>query len=187
MEHFWKKKSLAEFSEQEWESVCMHCGKCCAEKSVSGGKILFFNSVCDGLNLKTGLCNRYSKRLCAACSKVDMKLLREEPELLPESCAYRLLLDGKDLPEWHPLISGDPNSVRKAKQTILDYPNIYSRKDVDDALDEISEKCDAENWGVERFSKEIDVIIQKFPLEPIIIQDIPLYKEDLLQKDVRVF
>jgi len=33
---------------------------------------------------------------------------------LPKTCAYRLLSEGKDLFDWHPLISGDVNSVHLA-------------------------------------------------------------------------
>jgi uncharacterized cysteine cluster protein YcgN (CxxCxxCC family) len=33
---------------------------------------------------------------------------------MPQTCAYRLLWEGKSLPDWHPLITGDPDSVHKA-------------------------------------------------------------------------
>ena len=39
---------------------------------------------------------------------------------LPNTCAYRLLYEGKPLPEWHPLVSGDPNSVKNAGVLIQD-------------------------------------------------------------------
>jgi uncharacterized cysteine cluster protein YcgN (CxxCxxCC family) len=33
---------------------------------------------------------------------------------MPETCAYRLLYEGKPLFDWHPLISGRPVSVHEA-------------------------------------------------------------------------
>lgn len=173
MEHFWKEKHLAEFTEQEWESVCMRCGKCCVDKGADDRKIYFYNRVCDGLDFSTGLCSRYEKRLCADCAKVDMNLLETEPWLLPESCAYRLLLAGKDLPKWHPLISGDPNSVRKAKQTVLDVPQVHSGKRLDKAFEELQRKRTEEKWTLNRFYKEISDVLACHTLRPFEVQDIP--------------
>ncbi len=38
------------------------------------------------------------------------------PEItwLPPTCGYRLVADGRDLYRWHPLVSGDPNTVHTA-------------------------------------------------------------------------
>lgn len=40
--------------------------------------------------------------------------LVEKIDWLPPTCGYRLVKEGKDLFDWHPLISGDPNSVHAA-------------------------------------------------------------------------
>jgi uncharacterized cysteine cluster protein YcgN (CxxCxxCC family) len=33
---------------------------------------------------------------------------------MPSTCAYRLLHEGDPLPNWHPLLTGDPESVHDA-------------------------------------------------------------------------
>lgn len=124
--NFWKRKPLSDFSEEEWEAVCMRCGKCCLFKEEKSNRVYFTNCMCDGYDFATGNCKRYACRLGAECLKVDLRLLITEPELLPETCAYRLLLAGKELPDYHPLVSGDANSVHKAGKTVLEMPDVYS-------------------------------------------------------------
>lgn len=161
---FWKAKPMSDFSEEEWESICMKCGKCCLEKEVHNGEILFFNRACDGLDLRTGLCTRYDSRLCAGCAKVDLKLLQTEPSLLPESCAYRLLFAGKDLPVWHPLVSGDRQSVFKTGKSVLNVSGLHSSGAVKAELQMLGSKSDAEGWNFERIKDEAEELLKKYPL-----------------------
>ena len=117
---FWKKKKLEQMNEQEWELLCDGCGKCCLNKLESGGKIYFTCVKCRFLDSKSCLCRIYENRFekVPDCRSVNFAALKERPRWLPKTCAYRLLEEGKDLPEWHPLISGDKESVHKAMQSV---------------------------------------------------------------------
>ncbi len=122
-QNFWKKKALTDFSDEEWEAVCMRCGKCCMDKWSDDGYMLFMDGICSHFDMACCRCSIYQERLSTGnCLKVDLRLLREERELLPETCAYRLLFEGKDLPDYHPLISGDKNSVHAARKTVQEMP-----------------------------------------------------------------
>lgn len=147
--NFWKTKKLSDFSEEEWEAVCMRCGKCCLVKERYGNIICFTNHICDGYDFKTGKCSRYATRICAECIKVDMSVLLKRPELLPESCAYRLLLAGKELPDYHPLVSGTPQTVHEAKQTVLEMPSIHSETEYKKAFEEYRVALFDENISLE--------------------------------------
>ncbi len=119
---FWKKKKLEEMSPQEWELLCDGCGKCCLNKLDWGGKISFTRVKCRFLDSKSCLCRIYENRFAKVpdCRSVDMKALSERPRWLPKTCAYWLLANGEDLPDWHPLVSGDKDSVHKAGKSVRD-------------------------------------------------------------------
>ena len=116
---FWKRKSLLEMNEEEWEALCDGCGKCCYRKYLRGrGKyerIYFTRVACDLLNLETGKCGNYARRfeLMDDCTKLTKKNLPDF-NWLPSTCAYRLLYENKPLFDWHPLITGNPDTVKQA-------------------------------------------------------------------------
>ena len=118
---FWKSKSLTEMSKEEWESLCDGCGKCCLIKLEDAEtKELFYTDVsCHLLDTKTCQCKNYSKRkqLVGDCLQLEVDDV-EEFKWLPKTCAYRLLYEGKDLPDWHYLISGYKNTVHKKKMSV---------------------------------------------------------------------
>ena len=114
---FWREKSLTDMSRNEWESLCDGCGKCCLHKmeDEDTGEVYVTNVACRLLDLKTAKCSNYArrKRFVANCTVLTNDRIAQF-KWLPKTCAYRLLAEGKDLYDWHPLISGDPGSVHTA-------------------------------------------------------------------------
>jgi uncharacterized protein len=104
-------------SEAEWEALCDGCGRCCLHKleDEDSGEIALTRVACRLLDIASCRCTDYKRRLKVApdCMRIkDMQLA--QLHWLPPTCAYRLLALGKPLPDWHPLLSGDPESVRRA-------------------------------------------------------------------------
>ncbi len=117
MKPFWKTKSLAAMSQQEWESLCDGCGRCCLNKleDSDSGATHYTNVACRLLDLKRCRCKQYDQRtqLVPDCVRLSPKNL-SEIGWLPHSCAYRRLAEGRDLAWWHPLVSGSSKTVRQA-------------------------------------------------------------------------
>ncbi|MCJ8159227.1 YcgN family cysteine cluster protein [Sphingomonas sp. LaA6.9] len=114
---FWETKTLDAMNRAEWESLCDGCGKCCVHKleDEETGELHPTNVACKLLDRHSGRCTNYKHRraFVPECVRLTPARLREI-DWLPDTCAYRLLDEGKPLPEWHPLITGDPESVHKA-------------------------------------------------------------------------
>ena len=121
---FWKTKKLTEMTDEEWESLCDNCGKCCLHKleDEESGKIVFTDVACKLMNLNTCRCTHYNERNRLVPECLDLKHDDfTQFNWLPSTCAYRLLNDGKELPAWHPLISGTTSSVKRAGVSISSY------------------------------------------------------------------
>ena len=118
---FWKEKRLEEMSRAEWESLCDGCGRCCLHKlrDEDTGALAFTNVSCRLLDLETCRCRDYRnrRRRVPDCVRLTPAALRKI-DWLPPSCAYRLVAAGKDLPWWHPLVSGDPETVHRAGASV---------------------------------------------------------------------
>lgn len=115
-DNFWELP-LAELSRAEWEALCDGCGHCCLHKleDADTGAIEHTNVACKLLDPETACCSDYRNRKARVpdCLRLTMKIVGEVA-WLPESCAYRIRARGEKLPEWHYLICGDRDEVRKA-------------------------------------------------------------------------
>jgi uncharacterized cysteine cluster protein YcgN (CxxCxxCC family) len=137
---FWKTKTLAEMTTAEWESLCDNCGKCCLNKleDEDTGDIYFTSVACNLIDLNSCRCTRYPKRTTLVPECIDLKQHDfAEYNWLPSTCAYRLLVDGKELPSWHPLITGDLESVKEVGVSISSYA--MKESEVEDLEDHIIE------------------------------------------------
>lgn len=114
---FWQRKRLSEMNPTEWESLCDGCGQCCLHKleDEDSGDFYYSCVACKLLDVETASCKDYTnrKQLVPACLQLTLADV-DEFHWLPNTCAYRLIAEGKGLPDWHPLVSGDPQSVAKA-------------------------------------------------------------------------
>lgn len=117
MSRFWEQTPLAEMDAAQWESLCDGCGKCCLHKleDEDSGEVYVCDVACRLLDIERCRCSDYAarQRLVPACTVLTPERIAEF-HWLPETCAYRLLAQGRPLFDWHPLISHDPQSVHAA-------------------------------------------------------------------------
>ena len=115
---FWRRFPLEELPRAEWEALCDGCAKCCLIKleDEETGEVAYTDVACRLLDRDTCRCGNYPLRrqLVKGCVVIDRDTLDGILDWMPRSCAYRLVAEGRDLYPWHPLVSGDPQSVHRA-------------------------------------------------------------------------
>ena len=114
---FWRSKTLGQMTQSEWESLCDGCGRCCLNKlEEDGSDRIFYTDVgCKLLDGESCRCKDYANRtaLVSDCVQLTARNINRI-NWLPPTCGYRLVAQGRDLYWWHPLVSGDPDSVHAA-------------------------------------------------------------------------
>ena len=119
---FWETVPLRKMTSAEWEALCDGCGKCCLNKIEyeDTGELAHTRVACRLLDGETCRCTRYETRrqFVPECVQLTPKTLPKVAYWMPRTCAYRLLHEGRPLADWHPLISGDPDSVHRAGMSV---------------------------------------------------------------------
>lgn len=114
---FWEAKRLDQMTKVEWESLCDGCGRCCLIRfeEEETGEIIPTRVSCKLFDDATCRCSNYAKRkrYVPDCIKLTPWNI-EDLQWMPPTCAYRRLHEGRGLPDWHPLVTGDPESVHRA-------------------------------------------------------------------------
>ena len=120
---FWEKYTLDQLSPAEWEALCDGCAKCCLMKITDEEKIFITNISCTKLQVNDCTCSDYLNRekKVKDCLKLTKDNLHKNSKFLPSSCSYRLISEGKPLPQWHHLLSKDQESVHRTNQSVQKY------------------------------------------------------------------
>ncbi|MGH1452559.1 MAG: YcgN family cysteine cluster protein [Paracoccaceae bacterium] len=127
---YWETTRPDRMTQAEWEALCDGCGKCCLNKleDEDTGEVALTRVACRLLDDATCLCSQYKTRhqFVPECIVLSPKNLEKNLYWMPETCAYKLVWNGQPLHDWHPLISGDPETVHRAgvsmrDQTVSEY------------------------------------------------------------------
>ncbi len=136
-EVFWRRKTLREMNRKEWESLCDGCALCCLHKveDEDTQEVFYTTVVCHLLDTDTCQCTEYEKRceLVPTCIRLQPEDV-ENFDWLPMTCSYRLIHEGKDLPDWHPLLTGDRASVIEANASVLSVYEVMDNQISEDQL-----------------------------------------------------
>lgn len=115
---YWETVPLKAMTPDEWEALCDGCGKCCLNKIEyeDTGEVDYTRVACKLLDGDSCRCSNYANRrqFVPDCVQLTPDTLAKVAYWLPRTCGYRLLHEGRTLPDWHPLITGDPESTHRA-------------------------------------------------------------------------
>lgn len=146
---FWKTTSLEDMSPEQWESLCDGCGKCCLLKleDEDSGEVAYTRLHCRLLDASTCRCSDYENRKakvpdCVRLAPDNVGALK----WMPRTCAYRVLAEGGDLPDWHHLVCGDRNAVHRLGHSILGKTLSEDAVLEEDQIDWIID-WESEGWG----------------------------------------
>jgi uncharacterized cysteine cluster protein YcgN (CxxCxxCC family) len=143
MSKFWERP-LNTLNADEWESLCDGCGKCCLNKLEDDetAEVAFTRIACRLLDDATCKCAQYPirKQFVPECVVLTPETLPNVAYFMPTTCAYRLLYEGKPLPDWHPLLTGDPESVHAAGVSVRGWTIPEFEVDEEDWEDHIIEE-----------------------------------------------
>ncbi|MDE0590288.1 YcgN family cysteine cluster protein [Halocynthiibacter sp. C4] len=119
---FWEKIPLTKMNAEEWEALCDGCGKCCLNKleDPDTNEVAFTRVACRLLDDQSCRCAQYDirKQFVPECVVLKPETIKDVAYWMPRTCAYRLLFEGKPLFDWHPLISGTPETVHEAGESV---------------------------------------------------------------------
>ncbi|WP_010323378.1 YcgN family cysteine cluster protein [Marinobacterium stanieri] len=136
-EVFWRRKTLREMTRTEWESLCDGCALCCLHKveDEDTQEVFYTTVVCHLLDTDNCQCTEYENRceLVPTCIRLQPEDV-ENFDWLPVTCSYRLIHEGKDLPEWHPLLTGKRSSVIEANASVLSVYEVMDNEISEDQL-----------------------------------------------------
>jgi uncharacterized cysteine cluster protein YcgN (CxxCxxCC family) len=91
---------LLALNPQEWEDLCDGCGRCCLVKleDEDTGELHYTNVACEYLDMDSCRCTDYANR-----SAINPRCMQLSPDnldilsLMPDTCAYRLVHEGRSI------------------------------------------------------------------------------------------
>lgn len=142
-DRFWERVPLRNMTSVEWEALCDGCGRCCLNKleDADTGEVAFTRVACRLLDGESCRCAQYDirRRFVPECVVLTPATIADVAYWLPSTCAYKLLHQGQPLADWHPLVSGTPQSVHDAGISVQGWTVPEFEVDEDDWEDHIIE------------------------------------------------